>query len=57
MEELYSMLRLRSPFLIILLSLNLFGIEVVMTSSKINYKEIVSSSKLAISDVNKVKNL
>lgn len=49
------MLRLRSPFLIIILSLNLFGIEVVMTNSKINYKEIVSSSKLTISDVKKVK--
>lgn len=49
------MLRLRSLFFILFFSFNLHAIEVVVTTSKINYKETISISKLALSDVPKIK--
>lgn len=55
MEETYSMLRLKSLFLILFFSLNLDAIEVVITTSKINYKDSISISKIAQSDVQKIK--
>ncbi len=49
------MLRLKSLLLVSLFSLNLYSIEVIITTSKINFKEIISSSKLTVSNVEKVK--
>lgn len=50
------MLKLKKLILLLLISTHsLFAIEVVITRSKINYHEIISLSKLAVSDVYKVK--
>lgn len=49
------MLRPRIFFLILFFSLNLFAIEVVVVTSKINYKELISISKLSASNISKVK--
>ena len=49
------MLRLRSLFVIFLFSINLFGIEVIVTKSKINYKEIIDINKLSSANVLSVK--
>lgn len=49
------MLRLRSLFLLIFFSLNLYSIEVVVTTSKINYKETISPSKLSTKEISSVR--
>ena len=49
------MLRLKSLFLILLFSLNLYSIEVIVTKTKINYKEIIDINKLSSANVLSVK--
>ena len=51
------MLRLKSLLIIFLFSLNLYSIEVVVTNSKINYKEIIDINKLSKAEVLSVKKL
>jgi len=49
------MLRLKCLFFVILFSINLYSIEVLVTNSKINYKEIISIKKLSSANVLSVK--
>lgn len=49
------MLRLKSLFIILLFSINLFAIEVIVAKSKINYKEIIDINKLSSANVLSVK--
>ncbi|WP_072682185.1 hypothetical protein [Arcobacter sp. LA11] len=49
------MLRLKCLFFVIALSINLYSIEVLVTNSKINYKEIISVKKLSSGKVLSVK--
>lgn len=49
------MLRLKSLFLILILSLNLQAIEVIITNSNIKYKEIINISKLSPANVLSIK--
>ena len=49
------MLRLRSLLLVLFFSLEVFAIEAVVTTSKINYKEIITSSKITAGNVSSVK--
>ncbi len=49
------MLRLKSLFILVLISLNLYSIEVVVTNTKVNYKEKIDLNKLSSADVLSVK--
>lgn len=49
------MLRLKGLFLFFILTLNLYSIEVIVTKSKINYKEKIDIKKLSSSNVLSVK--
>ncbi len=49
------MLRLKSLFIIFLFSMNVHAIEVIVTNSKINYKEIIDIKRLSSSNVLSVK--
>jgi len=49
------MLRLKSLFVLLILSLNLYSLEVIITNSKINYKELIDLTKLSSSTVLSVK--
>ena len=49
------MLRLKSLFIVILFSANLYSIEVIVTNSKINYKELIDIKKLSSANVLSVK--
>ena len=55
MEEVFSMLRLKCLFFVIIFSINLYSIDVIITNSKINYKEIISVKKLSSANVLSVK--
>ena len=49
------MLRLKSLFILVLFSLNLYSIEVIVTNSKINYKDMIDIKKLSSANVLSVK--
>lgn len=49
------MLRLKSLFILVLVSLNLYSIEVVVTNTKVNYKEKIDLNKLSSANVLSVK--
>ncbi len=49
------MLRLRGLFLFFILSLNLYSIEVIVTTSKIDYKEKIDIKNLSSANVLSVK--
>lgn len=54
MEGISLMLKLKLLFFSFF-TINLFAIEVVITTSNIDFHEIIDSSKLSISEVNEVK--
>ncbi len=55
MGEVFLMLKLRAFFIFIIFTINLYAIDVIVTNSKIDYKEKIDVKKLSFAKVLSVK--